>query len=96
MPKRKDPKVNPISALLGDRVLVELHGDKYIVTSLQPRRRKKSTKPQKERNQIFKEAVSYARHINKDPKRKAAYKRKAKGYRNVYQAVLSAYLKNPG
>ena len=93
MPRRKDALTNPISALLAERVLVELHGKKFILTNLKPRRRKKSSEAQKLRQQKFKEAVAYARHILKDPKKKAAYQRKLKGHRNAFQAVVAEYMK---
>ena len=41
----------------------------------------------------FQEAVYYAKHVLKDPKLKAAYQRKLKGHRNVFQAALSEYMK---
>jgi len=41
-------------------------------------------------------AVTFARDINSDPVQKAKWKKRAKGYTNVYQAALSWYLKNGG
>ena len=41
----------------------------------------------------FQEAVYYAKRVLKDPKLKAAYQRKLKGHRNVFQAALSDYMK---
>ena len=84
---------SPISALLGERVLVEPHGKKFIVTTLRPRRRKKSSQAQKIRQERFKEAVAQAKRVLKDPKRKAAYERNLKGHRNAFQAVVAEYMK---
>ena len=83
----------PISALLGERILVEPHGKKFIVTNLKPRRRKKSSEAQKIRQERFKEAVAHAKHVLKDPKLKASYERNLKGHRNAFQAVLAEYMK---
>jgi hypothetical protein len=93
MPRRKDNKTSSISALFGERVLVEPHGKKFIVTNLKPRRRKKSSEAQKIGEERFKKAVAQAKRVLKDPKRKAAYERNLKGHRNVFQAVLSEYMK---
>jgi hypothetical protein len=42
----------------------------------------------------MKEAVFFARRINEDPIKKAAWKKRAKGYTNVYQAAVAFYMKN--
>jgi hypothetical protein len=94
MPRRKDHMTVPISALLAERVLVEPYGKKFIVTHLKPRRRKKSSRAQKNRQEKFKEAVAYAKQVLKDPKRKKAYDRNLKGHRNAFQAVVAEYMNN--
>jgi hypothetical protein len=93
MPRRKDSIEDPISALLGNRVLVEPYGKKFILTSLKPRRRKKSSKAQKIRQQKFKLAVAEAKYVLTDPKKKAAYEKNLKGYRNAFQAALAECMK---
>ncbi len=57
---------------------------------------KKTTAQQKARRTLFQRAVVYARHVNKTPRLTAAYAKKLKGKRNVYQAALSAYMKSGG
>jgi hypothetical protein len=42
----------------------------------------------------MKEAVDFAKGINRNPTHKAAWKKHTKGYTNVYQAALAWYLKN--
>jgi hypothetical protein len=56
--------------------------------------KKKLTARQKERQDLMKEAVQFARGINRNPAYKIAWKKHAKGYTNVYQAALAWYLKN--
>jgi hypothetical protein len=93
MPRRKDNPTNPISAMFGERVLVQPYGKDFIITCLKPRRRKKSSEAQEDCNDKFSVAVRYAKSVLNDPKLKAKYKRKLKGYRNLYQAALSDYMK---
>ncbi len=84
-----------VTAKLGGLV-IKRYKDK-IVLALPPAKRKTKRKPtplQDERRQNLKEAVFYARRVNNDPVQKAAWKKRAKGYSNVYQAVVSWYLKN--
>ena len=92
MPRRKDNPTKAISALFGERILVHPHGKDYIITNLAPRRRKKSSEAQQDRQDIFKRAVKYAKYVLGDTKLKASYKRKLKGHRNVFQAAVAAFM----
>jgi len=92
MPRRKDDPTKPISAIFGDRVLAVPHGKGFILTKLNPRRRKKSSEAQKDRQRKFKQAVAYAKYVLGDAKLKASYKRKLKGHRNVFQAAMAAFM----
>jgi len=77
-------------------VVVKKYKDK-IVLSRPPKKRKTKRRPtllQKDRREIMKEAVFFARRINDDPIKKAAWKKRAKGYTNVYQAAVAFYMKN--
>ena len=51
---------------------------------------------QKERQALMKDAVRFGKHVNSNPAYKAAWKKHAKGYSNVYQAAVAWYLKNEG
>src|SRR5260221_4143017 len=80
----------------GAGVVVKKYKDK-IVLSRPPKKRKTKRRPtplQKDRGEIMKEAVFFARRINDDPIKKAAWKKRAKGFTNVYQAAVAFYLKN--
>ena len=82
------------SALTSKRVVLTVDSNgKQMFTAMPPRRRKRSSKLQVDRMTKFQEAVYYAKHVLKDPKLKAAYQRKLKGHRNVFQAALSEYMK---
>ncbi len=56
--------------------------------------KKKRTAGQVDRQDLMKEAVPFAKDINRNPAWKAAWKKHTKGYTNVYQAALAWYLKN--
>jgi hypothetical protein len=77
-------------------LVVKRYKDK-IVLSRPPKKVKTKRRPtplQKDRREIMKEAVFFARRINEDPIKKAAWKKRAKGYTNVYQAAVAFYMKN--
>ncbi len=81
---------------MGAGLVVKKYKDK-IVLSRPPKKRKTKRRPtplQKDRREIMKEAVFFARRINDDPIKKAAWKKRAKGFTNVYQAAVAFYLKN--
>ncbi len=86
--------VTQFSGWLGGFVIKQ-YKDK-VVLSMPPgkRHKKKTTALQKQRQEKMKAAVFFARHVNDDPVKKAAWKKLAKGYSNVYQAVISWYMKN--
>jgi hypothetical protein len=93
MPRRKDDPTPALGAMFGERVLVEPRGNKFIVTKLNPRRRLKSSAAQKERQEKFADAVTHAKAVLKDPKKKKFYERNLKGHRNAFQAVVAEYMK---
>lgn len=95
MPRKKDNKVSDISAMMGERIIVEPFGKKFIVTKMKSRRRKKTSKLQTKREDDFSQAVGRAKQVLEDPKVKASINRNLKGHRNAFQRVLSELLKNP-
>ena len=79
--------------MLGGRV-VKQYKDKIVLSMAPAKRKKKPTALQKERRQTMKEAVLFARRIIADPIQKASWKKRAKGFSNVYQAAVSWYMKH--
>ena len=74
---------SPISALLGERVLVEPHGKKFIVTTLRPRRRKKSSQAQKIRQHMYEiNAESQSTTSADAAKRSEDWRKKAERYKD--------------
>lgn len=82
-----------ISALLGGFV-IKRYKDKIVLSAPVKKRRKKPTPAQKHRQETMKLAVQFARRINGDPAQRAAWKKRAKGFSNVYQAAIAWYMKN--
>lgn len=76
---------------------IKQYKDKIVLTTkAAPKRWKKPTAGQADKRSLFQEAVFYAQQVKRDPKRAAAYARKLKGKRNVFQAAVSAYLRTGG
>jgi hypothetical protein len=88
-----NPLLEGVSGRLGN-FTIKQYKDKIVLTNNPERRKRKPTAVQKEKRSLFKEAVTYAKRVLKDPKRAAAYARNLKGKRNVFQAALSDYLKS--
>ena len=75
------------------KYVVEKIKGKTVITPVYARKRKKTSKAQEEGEERFKDAIAYASHVIKDPKRKAAYEKKLKGKRNAFQAAVSEYMR---
>ncbi|MEP7237381.1 MAG: hypothetical protein ABI685_05940 [Ferruginibacter sp.] len=81
---------------IGKEIVVKHYGKKIVVTKAPDMSDIKPSPRQKKQRSLFKEAVAYARHINNTPELKAAYVKKAKKSKSVFQYVLQAYLDKRG
>jgi len=91
---RKDVLLAGVSGQIGKSIVVKQYkGGRIVVANYSGKSSKKPTKAQKAQRMLFKYAVAYAKKINNDPVKKAAYARKLKGRRTVFQAGLSEFLK---
>ena len=61
-----DP-LSQLSGHIGKKVVVKQYTNKTIVTAYPDMSKVKPSKKQKAKRSIFKEAVAYAQHINRDP-----------------------------
>ena len=52
-----------------------------------------ASEKQTAKRNLFKEAVAYAQQVIRDPKQKAALRKKLKRGRSVYHAAVAAYMK---
>ncbi len=85
-----------ISGLIGP-IIIKQYADKTVVTARPNVRRVKRSKSQKTNSSAFAEAVTYARRIIRDPKKKQEFAKKLKKGASVYHAAISEWLlqKNP-
>jgi hypothetical protein len=74
-------------------LVVKQYKNRIVIASYSERRSGKASPLQQDREDKFKEAVTYAKKINSDPAKKAAYEKYIGTRTNVYQAALSEYLK---
>jgi hypothetical protein len=86
--------VEEIIALSGGKV-IKIYKNKIVFAkpAFKPKRKRKPTPAQAHQRQLMREAVKFAQAVNADPVKKAKWKKRAKGFTNVYQAALSWYLK---
>jgi hemoglobin-like flavoprotein len=85
-----------IQGQIGKKIVVKHYGKKVVVTKAPDMSNIKPSPQQKVQRSRFAEAVAYAKHINNTPELRAAYVKKAKKSKSVYQYVLKEYLKHGG
>ena len=90
---RKHHLLAGASGQIGKTIVVKQYKGKIVLANYPGKSSKKPTEAQKAQRMLFKEAVAYAKKIKNDPLKKAAYARKLKGKRTVFQAALSEYMK---
>ena len=81
-----------ISGQLGRQLVVKQYGNKTVVTAYPDMSKIKPSKKQKEKRNLFKEAVVYAKKINNDSKLKQKYLKKVKPGQTVYHYAIKEYL----
>jgi hypothetical protein len=90
---RNSPFLKGVSGKLDGRIIKQMpYGP--VITKVPDMSNVKPTKLQKEKRDRFKEAVAYAQLIKADPVKNAAFKKKLKKGRSVYNAAIAEYLKN--
>lgn len=82
-----------LSGQVGKQLVFKRYRNKTVVTRYPDMSRVKPSPAQKNRRQVFAEAVAYARAINNDPVRKAEYLQKVPKGKTVYQFALKEYLR---
>lgn len=82
-----------ISGAVGKQFVFKQYKGKTIVTKYPDMTNIKPSERQKERQKVFKEAVAYAKAVNRDPEKKAFYQTKLKPGETVYRYALKEYLK---
>ena len=80
-----------LSGKIGD-LIFKNYGDKIVVTRRPDMSRVKPSRKQNNNRNLFKEAVAYAKKINRTPAMKQAYLKKVKKGQSVYHYAIKEYL----
>lgn len=87
--------LHQLSGHLGKQIVIKRYGKKTILAKYPDMSKVKPSAKQKEKRKNFAKAVAYARSINNDPVKCAAYKKKLKKGQTVFHYAISEYLKKP-
>jgi hypothetical protein len=88
----KNAALKGIKGTLGKQLVFKQYGDKTVITLYPDMSRVKPSPKQKRNRNLFKEAVAYAKNINRTPALKQAYLKKVKKGENVYHYAIKEYL----
>jgi len=91
--KTNDFLLRQLRGQIGKKIVVKHYGKKVVITKAPDMSKIKPSNAQKDQRNRFAEAVAYARHINNSPELKAAYVKKAKKSKSVYQYALKEFLR---
>ena len=89
-----DPILKLLRGKLGKQLVFKQYGDTIVVTKYPKFRKKKRSPAQKANTSLFAQAVAYAQTILRDPKKYAAYKRRVKKGKTVYNTAISNFMRN--
>ena len=76
-----------------DRLVIKQYSYGTVITKKPDMSKVKPSKLQKLKQSLFKAAVAYAQSINRDPKKKAAFAKKLKPGKTVFNTAVSEYMK---
>jgi formaldehyde-activating enzyme involved in methanogenesis len=95
MAEAKGAVAKSLSGQVGKQLVFKKYADKTVVTKYPDMTGIQPTALKKIKRNKFAAAVAYARAINNDPLRKAAYKKKIPKGKSVYHYALAEYMKRP-
>ena len=81
------------SGQFNQQMVLKTYGDKTFLCKYPDMSKVEFTDGQKAEQSLFAEAIAYARSIVNDPEKKTAFKATLEPGRRVYNAAISAYLK---
>jgi hypothetical protein len=90
---KNNPFLKGISGKIGNDLVVKQYSYGTVISAMPDMSKVKRTPLQKQKQKIFAQAVAYAKDINRNPTKKAAYAKKLKKGENVYRSALQEYLK---
>ena len=82
-----------LSGQIGKTLIIKQYSYGTVVTKFPDMTGVKFSNRQKDEHNKFKEAVAFAREVLRDEKKRNTYEKKLKKGQNVYQRVISEYLK---
>lgn len=90
---KKNVIMQGISGQINKQMVFKVYGDKTFLTHYPNMSKVKFSENQIAEQGVFAEAVYHAKSIIYDPEKKAAFKATLEPGRNVFNAAISAYLK---
>ncbi|HEY1009637.1 MAG: hypothetical protein ACO1NS_15635 [Daejeonella sp.] len=85
--------IKGVSGQISKQVVLKTYGDKTFLTSYPDMSKVEFNDSQKAEQGRFRKAVAYAHSIIRDPEKKAAFQAILEPGRKVFNAAISAYLK---
>lgn len=92
MARTDNPLLKNTSGKIGNTIVVKQYSYGTVISAMPDMRRVKKSELQQLKQNWFKEAVSYAQKILRDPKKKAAYAKKIQDGKTVYHTAIQEYL----
>ncbi|MBC7757434.1 MAG: hypothetical protein H7069_01150 [Phormidesmis sp. FL-bin-119] len=94
MARYKDNKImEGTSGQFNQQMVLKTYGNKTFLCKYPDMSKVEFTDGQKAEQNLFADAIAYARSIINDPEKKAAFKATLEPGRRVYNAAIAAYLK---
>ncbi|MEJ7693254.1 hypothetical protein [Daejeonella sp.] len=90
---KKNVLVQGLSGQISKQVVLKTYGDKTFLSSYPDMSNVTFNESQKAEQSLFARAIAYAKSIIRDPQKKAAFQATIEPGRKVYNAAISAYLK---
>lgn len=87
-----NPLLKGIRGSINKQIVVKQYSTRTVVTKFPDMSRIVFSPLQKKRNQVFAEAVKYARTILNDPEKHHAYKKALQPGQRVYNQAIKVYL----
>ena len=90
---KKNIVIQGISGQINKQLVARTFGGKTFLSHYPDMSNVKFNDKQKAEQSLFARAVAYAHSINRDPEKKAAFKATLEPGRKVFNAAISAYIK---
>ena len=89
---KNNPLLQQLTGQIGQQIVIKQYGNKTVVSKYPDMSKVKASTRQKNNRSVFKEAVAYAKSINRDPGKRKDYLLKVKPGESIYHYALKEYL----